>query len=1050
MAARPPRTRTNWTTPTIVSASLLGALGLTALSNPDAQADAQELRTRVRRAPVADRLDLRVLDWALWNVSKYYVDPKRVNPQRMTLAALEAMESAIPEVLIEPQSDGRSVRVRVGVSQRKFELSVDALWSVGPHVREVFHFINDNTSLSAETKENAEYAAVEAVLETLDPHTNLLRPDDFENMKTSTKGSFGGLGIEIGPRDGMITVIRVLDGNPAERAGLKAGDRIVQINDESAVTMTVNEAVTRLRGAPGTVVSLYVTRDGMRRPTKFDITRDVIKLESVTGDLLPAANPDGSPASVGLIQIPRNFSQTTAGELRKQLERFETAGVSGIVLDMRENPGGLLQAAVDVVNSFVDRGTIVATVGASSSREENRADGRYKFDPVPIVVLIDESSASATEIVAGALRNLGRAVIVGRRSFGKGSVQVLHDRRMSDRELALKLTIAQYLIPGDVSIQSVGVSPDLETIPVYIGKEFTRYFSRKWIDLVREESLAQHLDNGAAARESSTLAPLYFLQRGSLGEEAMDPAVPDVVADGVDLPRTKELLRDGEIRIARDLVMQMDGPSRDDALSLLPGFVDAQRSKELSNIVGSLKSRKVDWSIATAEGDAATPKSDALRADLVLEAKGGVLRAGDEGATLKLTVTNLSDHPVSQVRAMSDSDNAAFDEREFLVGQLAPGQRKTVRVEVNVRASELSRADRVDLDLFTHRGPATLEGAQPSVDVESIGLPRPAFAFGYQVIDDPRFGSDISGNGDGALQVGERVRLLATVENIGAGPSLDTRMHLRNFSGEAVFIHDGRSDLKKLKTGAQETAMMDFEVRQRPGDSAAELSLTVSDNEIGEFLAERFELPIFEDGVTFEETRGFVMLGDDATLVASPFNEASVVASLPSRSKVQVTGTADGWIRVRLADRPAFVRAGEFEIQTGKSRASTPFEAHLSISPPQIEVLGRLSQTDNDSISISGSAKGEEGVQDLYITVVNPSRDIFARREKVFFQAAEDPSNSRMDFAADIPLTPGNNLIEIHARRDEDVVGTHRMWVLCTKGLEEARAAERARVAKAR
>ncbi|MGB1698453.1 MAG: S41 family peptidase, partial [Nannocystaceae bacterium] len=585
----PTHARKSWTTPAIVTISLLAALGLTALGNPTAQADLQDSRDRMRRIPQPESVDLRVLDWALWNVSKYYVDPERVQPNRMALAALEALEETIPEVLVLPMNEGRSVKVRVGVSERVFDLTVGALWAVGPHVREVFRYITEHTTLTEETREDAEYAAVEAVLETLDPHTNLLRPDDFENMKTSTKGSFGGLGIEISTRDGLITVIRVLDGNPAERAGLQAGDRIVQINDESAVTMTVNEAVARLRGAPGTTVSIYVTRDGLRKPAKYDITRDVIKLESVTGDLLPAVNPDGSPSKVGLIQIPRNFSQTTAGELRKQLTRFEKEKVEGIVLDMRENPGGLLQAAVDVVNSFVDQGTIVATVGASASREENRADGRYKFGPVPIVVLIDESSASATEIVAGALRNLDRAVIVGRRSFGKGSVQVLHDRRLTDKELALKLTIAQYLIPGDVSIQSVGVSPDIETIPVYIGKDFSRYYGRKWIDLVREESLAKHLKNGAAQRDTTDLPPLYFLQRGSLAEKEMEPDLPDQEIPGVDIARAKEILRDGEIRIARDLVLQMDGPRRASALDTLPTFVATQRDKELSNIVTSLK-----------------------------------------------------------------------------------------------------------------------------------------------------------------------------------------------------------------------------------------------------------------------------------------------------------------------------------------------------------------------------------------------------------------------------------------------------------------------------
>lgn len=1044
----PTRARKSWTTPAIVTISLLAALGLTAIGNPTAQADLQDPRDRMQRIPQPESVDLRVLDWALWNVSKYYVDPERVEPNRMALAALEALEETIPEVLILPMNEGRAVKVRVGVSEQVFDLTVGALWAVGPHVREVFRYIGDHTTLTEETREDAEYAAVEAVLETLDPHTNLLRPDDFENMKTSTKGSFGGLGIEISTRDGKITVIRVLDGNPAKRAGLQAGDRIVQINDESAVTMTVNEAVARLRGAPGTAVSIYVTRDGLRRPAKYDITRDVIKLESVTGDILPAVDANGAPAKVGLVQIPRNFSQTTASELRKQLDRFGTAGVKGVVLDMRENPGGLLQAAVDVVNSFVDQGTIVATVGASASREENRADGRYKFGPVPIVVLIDESSASATEIVAGALRNLDRAVIVGRRSFGKGSVQVLHDRRLSDKELALKLTIAQYLIPGDVSIQSVGVSPDIETIPVYIGKDFSRYYGRKWIDLVREESLAKHLKNGAAQRDTIELPPLYFLQRGSLAEEDMEPQLPGEDMEGVDLGRAKELLRDGEIRIARDLVLQMDGPRRSTALSTLSSFVTEQRTKELANIVTSLKKKGIDWNRAS-EAAPATTDRDRVSASVVLQADRGILRAGESGK-LKLTVTNLGDTPAHQVRAMSDSDNAAFDEREFFVGRLAPGESKTATVEVNVRASEITRADRVDLDILTSNGPVVLTGASPSLDIESLGLPRPSFSYGFQIIDDPSYGDEIEGNGDGALQLGERVQLRATVKNDGEGASLDTWVHLRSFSGDAVFIHEGREHLKKLDKDSSAAAALDFEIRNRPSDDVAKLSLTVTDNEIGEYLAEKFELAVHSDSVNFETIRGAVTLPESADLFASPLGESIKVASVPATSTLPVTGRSEGWLRVKLKDRPAFIPAQGLEVQSGRARRSTPHTLHFAISPPQIEVVGRVSQTEQDHIAISGSAVGENGVKDLFITVVNPSRDIFARREKVFFQAATDEQATKLDFAATIPLTPGNNLIEIHARKDEDVVGTHRMWVLSTKGLEEAREQERKRVAQAR
>jgi carboxyl-terminal processing protease len=243
---------------------------------------------------------------------------------------------------------------------------------------------------------------------------------------------------------------------------------------------------------------------------------------------------------------------------------------------------------------------------------------------------------------------------------------------------------------------------------------------------------------------------------------------------------------------------------------------------------------------------------------------------------------------------------------------------------------------------------------------------------------------------------------------------------------------------------------LDFEIRNRPSDNLAKLSLTVTDNEIGEYLAEKFELVVHPDKVDFERVRGAVVLPNGADLLASPLGEPIKVASVPPKSTLPVTGQADGWLRVQLKDRPAFVPAEGLTLQDSRPRRSTPHTLHFAISPPQVEVVGRVSQTDQDHLSISGSAIGENGVKDLFITVVNPSRNIFARREKVFFQAASDESATKLDFAATIPLTPGNNLIEIHARKDEDVVGTHRMWVLSTKGLEEAREQERKRVAQAR
>lgn len=1018
-------------TPAIVVGSLLAALGMTAFTDTQARAQHGLTAGHGRILPEHEGTDLRILDWALWNVSRYYVEPNRIAPRAMTLAGLEAIESEIPEVLVEPTADAKRVRVRVGTAEQAFDVGdVEGLWSVGTHIREVFRFVGDNTDLTDEQKRTTEYAIVARVLATLDPHTNLLRPEDFEDMKASTKGSFGGLGIEVGMRDGAITVIRVIDGNPASKVDMRPGDQIVRIDDESTVTLTLTEAVSRLRGAPGTAVTVYVMREGLRKAKPLKITRATIELDSVVGDVLTQTDASGKSRKVGLVQIPRNFAATTGKELRAKLADFEAAGVEGIVLDLRENPGGLLNAAVEVADAFVDSGTIVSTVGRGAPREDSRADGSYQFPRVPLVVLADQGSASASEIVAGALRNLGRAVVVGRRTFGKGSVQVLHEHKVGAKELALKLTIAQYLTPGDVSIQSVGVSPDLETIPVHVQEEYISYFGRSRFDVLREESLASHLESDRARAQSSPFGPLYFLSRGSL--QAGDTKAKKAQRDDA---RSDILLDDPEIRLARDLVLWAPSADRQEILDQLDEFVQAQSATEGARIDASLAQRDIDWSAGTKPPANTTAR---LRVDVRSDKPNNTIRGGEHGV-VTVSVTNEGDAPAYQVRAITDSDYRYFDERELMFGRIDPGKSRSYTMKLSVGEHELSRTDRIDLHFFEQFGAKLAAGSQSSIDISAEGLARPHFSFGYQVLDDPRWGKDIEGNGDGVLQVGERVRLRVNVQNKGDGKALDTWVNLRNRSGEAIFIHTGRENLKELGTGEIGQADLDLEVKRVPTDEEAKLQITVSDNKIGEVLSETVVFPIVDEGAKFESGPSAVTASGAVDLYSSPLSQRVVAHGEPGTYRA--LGKTDGWYRIDLGKAGgAFVRAEEVE-ENGRRPAQSPAATpHLAVSPPRIELLGDVTQTDQESLHISGTANDEEAVQDVYVTVYNPSRNLFGDREKVFYQASQDPSSGKLEFAADVPLTPGNNLIEIHAREDEDVIGVRRMWVLRTSGLAEARA----------
>ena len=1036
----------------VVFGALLVALGLTAAGDTAARSPGAELPAFARLDTTYDASDLRVLDWALFNVSKYYVEPERIDPRRMAIAGMEGLERAIPQVLVQPQGDPDKavvVRVRVGTAERDFQVGdVEALWSVGKRLREVFRFVRRSSELDDDALQAAEYAIVEGVLATLDPHTNLLRPDDFDTMKTSTKGSFGGLGIEVGMRDGMITVTRVIDGTPAAKVGMKAMDRIVQIDEESTVTMPLSDAVDRLRGAPGTTVAVYVRRDGLDKPKRLVVTRDIITLDSVIGTVLPGVDAQGAPVKVGLLQLNRNFSQTTGKEVRAKLSEFEKEGVRGVILDMRDNPGGLLTAGVEVADAFLKTGTIVSTVGPSSPREELRADGRYDFPDLPLVVLVDQGSASATEIVAGALRNLGRAVLVGRRTFGKGSVQVLNDRKVGDKELALKLTIAQYLIPGDISIQSVGVSPDLETIPIYVGEEYIAYQGRKRFDLVREESLATHLiSKRADPSQKITAGPLYFLGYGSIGDDDAADGKKDKDKDKDKKPRARPLrsdemsadlaLEDPEVRMARDLVVWAPTPSRDGILARLGDFVGQQERLEAERLRRSLAARGIDWS---AGPPPPAGKGARLRVNASTDRPGDLIRGGDTG-TLTLTVTNTGDAPAYQVRAISESDYGYLDERELLIGRVDPGQTKSATLKLSVNEHELSRTDRVDFAVHDQHGAAVDPASRLGLEISGEGLPRPLFAFGYQLLDDPALGGGVKGNGDGILQVGERVRLRVTVRNDGEGPALDAWVNLRNRVGDAVFLHSGREQLKAMKPGESRVVELDFEARKAPAKGPVEFQLTVSDAKIGATLAEKVAFPVADPPVAFTAASGALQAMGPVDLYAAPSAGARPIARVDAGAPLKLVGRSEsGWAKVLLDPRrPAFVRAAELQPAAKAPAGPAKVTDVLSVSPPRITLQGAVTQVSGDTLTLQGVATDEQAVRDMFITVYNPARNLFGNQEKVFYKAAEDPARGALEFTADIPLTPGNNLIEIHVRESADVVATRQMWVLRTSGLLEAR-----------
>jgi len=354
---------------------------------------------------------------------------------------------------------------------------------------EVFGKIKQNYVEDIDDKELLENA-IRGLLSGLDPHSAYLDKKAFTDLREGTSGEFGGLGIVVGMKDGFVNVISPIDDTPAERAGVKAGDLIIRLGEKNVKGMTLEDAVKIMRGKPDTDILLTIVREGKDKPLKIKITRAIIKVQSVRSKTLE----DG----FGYIRVSA-FQERTGADLRKaisKLKRENNKKIKGLVLDLRNNPGGLLSAAVEVSDAFLEGGVVVSIKGRDKSNTTTySAKGLDLINEAPIVVLINGGSASASEIVAGALQDHKRGIIMGSLSFGKASVQTVVPLGNGS---ALKLTTARYYTPSGKSIQAKGITPDIVLDDIQVSKKDDNGFKP-----TKEKDLSGHLENGDADEAGS-------------------------------------------------------------------------------------------------------------------------------------------------------------------------------------------------------------------------------------------------------------------------------------------------------------------------------------------------------------------------------------------------------------------------------------------------------------------------------------------------------------------------------------------------------------------
>ncbi len=974
----------------ICSFAIWGSLPV--LAQDDSQAPAAKSTYDLNR--------MEVLSWTILQLKQDYVDPSRIRPEAMLRRTLQYLERRTPnvEISLGERASGEVAggeknlvaRVQAGGKRQEFPIgNPKTIWEMNYALVPVFRFLAANLEPGTDPKD-IEFAAINGMLSSLDPHSNLLPPELFREMQLKTQGEFGGLGIRIAIRKGALTIISPLPDTPAARLGLRAMDQIVRINDQSTVNLPLDEAVNMLRGKPGTKVTIWIMRQGWSEPHPYVMTRETIQVRSIESKLLADR--------VGYIQI-QDFAKNTPGDLLRHLNEMkrEGKGLRGLILDLRNNAGGLLKAAVQVADLFLQSGIIVATVAYSEdgtpdkpeqkNREEQRATGDAVEPDLPLVVLVNAGSASASEILAGALKNLDRAILLGDQTFGKGSVQVLNEHvPASVSGACLKLTVAEYLIPGDVSIQEVGVTPDIQMIPMIVDKDTVEAFAQP--ERFRERDIPAHLRRHANAVLKPAVQIAYLKEAPPQPAEGEEPPIEE--------PGFKE---DYEIRLAHDLLLRAPSNRGTTMLDQAAGFLKEVTAREQKNLEERLRKLGVDWTAGTAQGGRGEASFRLIGEGVDAQ---GRARA-DSKVRLALSVRNTGNEPIYRLRAESACKHRLFDKREFLFGRINPGETRSFEVPLKIPRNTHTRTDDLRLTFFAEGSPAP---APLNVPISTQGLPLPAFGYSLRVVDR-------EGNGDGAIQPGEKIELEVTVYNLGEGAAFEAKGYLKNQSGRDLFLETGRGQVtfKDIPPGQSRSERFAFRVPQDVAASELKMELNLYDATLGAGQTADVRLPLVPNpSYRIEKTQSNLEVrASRAELRERPADDAATVGWLKKGTVFAADRRAGRFLRLSAPNGWLGWVRDDAVAPTRRAQNGSQI-AFCQFTPPVIELEALPEYLSNDSaVTLRGLVRDDDAdVRDV---------SVWLGSDKVFLETGAEGGNPRrLPFEVKLSLDPGPNFITIVAR----------------------------------
>ncbi len=768
---------------------------------PRSGTPARDHASQDRKTAAYDLVSAALVRRTVGLLETLYLHPEDLEPATLLAAGVAGLARKAPDALwVEPRDDLPGAFM---VGRRTLLLDLEAprkLKDLPDVFSGIFAFYLQAREIDLEDVK-AEYAVISGMLGALDRPTRLLVDNRLDAFNLRSRGTLSGIGCRIGRRQDEATVVEVLEGGPAAEVGLREGDRILRVDGESTVNMPIRDLVDRIRGPVGTQVTLDIRRGtSPPRDLTFTLTRRKIRLENVEVLMLPN--------QVGYLRIT-NFNDQTVHNFRERLAKLgDPAEMKGLVIDLRGNGGGSLKQSAFMVNQFVREGVIVRTEGRPDRElrglvRKLQADERTAVGDVPIAVLVNGRTASGAEILAGALKYMDRAVVLGQRTFGKGTVQKVYRLRPN---ASVKMTVARYVLPGPHYIQSVGVEPDIELVPLVADEDQIRFREPTERDEERtsnhgNRAMVEGADSPVPMEEQGPRRRVYYFQ---------PPATES--------SRPKEEVRwmDFEIRFAARLVAQAAGVARRDTLDRMGSFVDLVSAEEEKKIVAALATRGIDWALTSAcrawkraggEEEDTPPVSIGLQADV----PGGVARAGQD-VDLVVSVTNTGQRDLCRVRVLSECPDQLFGGLEFFFGRLGPGETREWRVTKSIPEGVAPGLRELTFRFLSERFDVD-DAGEGRVFVE-VG-PGPRLEVEVTYVDEAPPG--ISGHRDRYVEPGDRVVLTMRVRNRGEGPSGQVDLSLKNPLRKDLELVDARAILEPLAPGEEGEATLTFDLKEVAG-----------------------------------------------------------------------------------------------------------------------------------------------------------------------------------------------------------------------------------------